>query len=698
MNRSIHNSLSRLKLFVRKPSTRPYSRKAHLTVDALEDRLVMSASPLNVVGTDAADTIQIRRVAGSPATLQVLVNGQSQGTYNAASVSSIAISGKGGNDLIQIDASLAGVPTTVDGGAGNNTIEIGGLSRSLDSIQGPIAVANASATASDALIVWDTANPRGDSFVLTDKGVQRAGAAAITYGAGVTSLYLNAGTGKSTILVPSTSASVATRINTDGGGDVVAVGLSPRGPVRSGISFPVAAGTLGNIRGSLLIDGSGDAEVDFYDNATATGQNYDLTDSALFRNGFEMDFVNTPRAALLGTLGNDVVKNDTAFWSYGTQPTWRVNGGGGVNTMVGSDLMNLWLVTGTDSGIINGRTSFSQMQHLMGGVRADSFVFQNAGAIDGNVNGGGGTNTLDFSQVTGSLWVNAYEGGSVVNRVASFNNVTNFVGNGTGTLMGSSANNTWDLTDPVVGVITAPALVFAPFARGITGITWVHTPAPITFSGFASLIGGTGSESFKFGDVLPKQVLSINCVGGVNTLDFSGCTRDVVVDLATNVAMIPTTVGKADGPYINVYNFQNVFGGSGNDILVGSNAANYLNGGAGDDVLIGRDGADTLVGGAGDDALIGGFTDYDTNIAALRDLMHHRVVTYPNNVITITHVNMFLQTSFASHVRADRFSDDLIGGAGNDTFFVWAPAGGVWNDTFDGTAGDSWTYNILPPL
>jgi T1SS-143 domain-containing protein len=49
----------------------------------------------------------------------------------------------------------------------------------------------------------------------------------------------------------------------------------------------------------------------------------------------------------------------------------------------------------------------------------------------------------------------------------------------------------------------------------------------------------------------------------------------------------------------------NAEGGSGNDILVGNNAANVLTGGNGEDVLVGRDGNDMLNGGAGDDTLQG---------------------------------------------------------------------------------------------
>ncbi len=69
-----------------------------------------------------------------------------------------------------------------------------------------------------------------------------------------------------------------------------------------------------------------------------------------------------------------------------------------------------------------------------------------------------------------------------------------------------------------------------------------------------------------------------------------------------------------------------LFGEAGNDRLKGGNGPNVLVGGDGDDnligsqdadVLIGGRGADRLVGNQGDDLLIAGFTDHDTNLAAL---------------------------------------------------------------------------------
>jgi Ca2+-binding RTX toxin-like protein len=53
----------------------------------------------------------------------------------------------------------------------------------------------------------------------------------------------------------------------------------------------------------------------------------------------------------------------------------------------------------------------------------------------------------------------------------------------------------------------------------------------------------------------------------------------------------------------------NLFGGDGNDTLIGGSGADHLFGQAGNDTLLGKGGADLLFGGAGDDVLIGGAGD-----------------------------------------------------------------------------------------
>jgi hypothetical protein len=112
--------------------------------------------------------------------------------------------------------------------------------------------------------------------------------------------------------------------------------------------------------------------------------------------------------------------------------------------------------------------------------------------------------------------------------------------------------------------------------------------------------------------------------GGTNTLDYTGYTTTVIVDLQTGSA---TNVN--DGNANAILNIHNVIGGSGTptgmesvyNILVG-NGGNILTGGTGrPNLLIAGPRASTLFGGNKEDILIGGTTNHDTDIPALQALM-----------------------------------------------------------------------------
>lgn len=91
---------------------------------------------------------------------------------------------------------------------------------------------------------------------------------------------------------------------------------------------------------------------------------------------------------------------------------------------------------------------------------------------------------------------------------------------------------------------------------------------------------------------------------GVDTIDYSGRTVDVLASL-DGVAN-----DGADTELDNLMpDIENVLTGSGDDIIVGSDAANELDGGDGADILSGGAGNDILSGGGGIDELDGGTGD-----------------------------------------------------------------------------------------
>ena len=83
---------------------------------------------LTIKGTKASDKITLRLQAGQPDTLQLDVgdDGSADFYVNRSAVAKIAVQAKGGNDLVRIDESNGAftdtIPTTIDGGDGNDRI------------------------------------------------------------------------------------------------------------------------------------------------------------------------------------------------------------------------------------------------------------------------------------------------------------------------------------------------------------------------------------------------------------------------------------------------------------------------------------------------------------------------------------------------------------------------------------------------
>ena len=122
---------------------------------------------LAVEGTEAADTLAVRLQAGKPSVLQVDVgdNGSADASYERASITQITVDARAGDDVVRIDerngAFNTTVPTTIDGGAGNDVIAGGSGAETLrggdgnDSLDGNGGSDTAFLGAGDDTFVWD---------------------------------------------------------------------------------------------------------------------------------------------------------------------------------------------------------------------------------------------------------------------------------------------------------------------------------------------------------------------------------------------------------------------------------------------------------------------------------------------------------------------------------------------------------------
>ena len=122
---------------------------------------------LTIEGTDASDTIALRLQAGRPDVLQVDVgdDGTAEFSFDLADIARIAVDAGAGDDLVRIDESngafTGSIPTTIDGGDGNDTIAGGSGAETLlggdgnDTIDGNGGSDVVFLGAGDDTFVWD---------------------------------------------------------------------------------------------------------------------------------------------------------------------------------------------------------------------------------------------------------------------------------------------------------------------------------------------------------------------------------------------------------------------------------------------------------------------------------------------------------------------------------------------------------------
>lgn len=272
----------------------------------------------------------------------------------------------------------------------------------------------------------------------------------------------------------------------------------------------------------------------------------------------------------------------------------------------------------------------------------DRLIIRNGSAISTRIEGGDGTDVLDYSFWSGS-GVTANLGGSFGTGFSSIFNFENIVGSAQGDLLSGS--------------------------------------------GTANLIaGGGGNDTMDGGggdDTLRGGAGDDRLIGGsdTDTADYSDQAGNITASLA--IATGQVTGAGTD----TLTGFENITGGSGNDSLTGDGNANRLTGGAGSDSLTGGNGNDTLVGGAGNDTLSGGgdvdTADYSTGTASLTANLGTGVATDGlGGTDSLSGVDNLLGGAGNDVLTGDGNGNVLDGGNGNDTL-----VGGVGSDTLIGGAG-----------
>jgi Ca2+-binding RTX toxin-like protein len=210
-----------------------------------------------------------------------------------------------------------------------------------------------------------------------------------------------------------------------------------------------------------------------------------------------------------------------------------------------------------------------------------------------------------------------------------------------------------------------------------------------------ALCGGAGDDTFLAGGVASGD--QFDGADGNDSVQFDGRTKAIAVTLDD----VANDGEKSEAADVRK-NVENVSGGAGDDVLVGTEVANVLSGNGGSDTITGGGGNDMLAGGDGDDTfdeeldpnggdVIDGGNGADTVLYARR--------TGDVSVLLCTQTSA---SSCPANCGEANEGDTLVnienasGGSGNDTFVGNAASnsfyGGSGDDTMEGNDGDDYLY------
>ncbi|MEM1048855.1 MAG: CHRD domain-containing protein, partial [Pseudomonadota bacterium] len=215
-----------------------------------------------------------------------------------------------------------------------------------------------------------------------------------------------------------------------------------------------------------------------------------------------------------------------------------------------------------------------------------------------------------------------------------------------------------------------------------------------------NLVGSGGDDvvvAAEFGGVDGR----IDAGDGIDTVDFSGFTSGISVDLDLNTPQpgpasqdgaLVSQVGPGGVVIQEFDDFENVIGSNFDDVIFGNNEINILEGGAGNDLIHSFGGADVLDGGSGIDtalfsaAPVGVTVDLDENGDAVSSFGDTLIdfeningsVAGDDSISGNSGVNVLNGQGGNDTLAGEGGNDILIGGAGSDVF-VFAP--GTDDDT-----------------
>jgi hypothetical protein len=385
--------------------------------------------------------------------------------------------------IVDIPSIAFGTGETFVAGNGDTLIYVAGPGDVLDNIQGSLSVQGGGNTTM-YLEDQNSSVSRGYDFEVDH--VQSRNIGAIQY-TNLSGLVLDASTfGTNNIGIDATASGTQMTVNA-GTKDQVQVGFA---------NF-----TLQNIQGPLDVVGtSTDVSLELIDTSGNPLSLYKITATELdHAPSAAIQYQGLSQLILLGSTDGDVYD----VQSFPAQTSIDIGASGVQNLLEGPDTDNTWKFQRVGQlvrYVLDGNIGFIGIQNLRGGSGADDFQFLGTGFL-GSIDGGSGTDTLDFSQLVGPVSVTLNQDGATdgVNGMASvlsgnFSNIDSLIGSSPGsTLDGSSYSG--DFTHTLT----------------VSGFDNMNLQVPGNFSG-SLLASSEGTPG------LPVKIISIGGTMGTNAV------------------------------------------------------------------------------------------------------------------------------------------------------------------------------------
>ncbi|MFO0346614.1 MAG: cadherin domain-containing protein [Labrys sp. (in: a-proteobacteria)] len=474
--------------------------------------------------------------------------------------------GEDGNDTFVFVAQDAASGEIIDGGAGTDTLSVGGTntfsSVTLSSIEAVAFTATSTATfaasqygagLASGMQVTGSIGTDTLAFTMTaNSSVDLSGVQFTSWTAAVDTTWITGSTGAETIRGTSQTDSISggagnDEIDARDGDDTVEGGAGA----------------------DKLVGGAGLDTLSYSGSTAAVSVN--LATNTVSGGDADGDTISQFERVTGSAHGDTIIGDNVSntFWGMGGNDT--IEGGAGWDWLLGG--------AGADS--------------LSGGADNDTFVVDNGEFAAGEfIDGGTGSDTLRASGV------NDFSTGTI----QSIEGLT-FSAAGTATFAATQIGTGLAAALAVTGSAAADAIVVNLAAGGsvnLSGLTftsWTAGTDTITVN------GSTGDETIQGSSV--NDVLSGG--SGTDTLSYAGAGAGVTVNLAITTAQATGGAGTD-----TISGFENLTGSAFNDSLTGSSVANSLVGGTGNDTITGAGGNDTIDGGVGTDTAVfsGNWRDY----------------------------------------------------------------------------------------